>query len=485
MTDMSLTAGFAPTTVAKNRNPARAITSVPPAKEAIKPLFERRRASTVLPMPLTTMEELMLLNDRPSYPNLMFFRTVFSGQLERRAFDIALKTAMDRHPFFRAIVKQNTAGRWEWVGVPQVQPLVVWAAATEMLPPLTWLNLRGEVGFRVHVVIDAAGNRSSILFQIHHSVCDGVGAYTFIGDFLVAYALEMGAAADVAKFSELDAGTLSDRDRFEPTFAEFLKKRLMMVVRRVCSFLMRQPSPLIPHVARANYSTVPIGLPGLLAHHFRREETMRLSEAAKASGVTLNDLLISKLFLALQSWRGERGLNNGSEWLRIMIPMNLRQHKHRFLPACNVVSWVFIDRRGNPGDQPDRLLRSVHDEMQMIKDNELGLTLILGLQMRRYLPGGLVAAARGEKCHASAILSNVGRAFPGISLPRQDDHLVAGNLVLEQFEAYAPIRPHTSASFDVGIYAGQLYVTMHFDPAVIDAMAAKKLLYAFVDQLHL
>src|SRR5208282_2207194 len=202
----------------------------------------------ILPMPLTIMEELLLHSDRPSYPNLIFARTVFSGQLDRGAFDIALKTAVGRHPLFRAIVRQDTAGCWEWVGVPQVQPVVVWGAvpAAETLPPVTWLNLRREVGFRAHVVIDAAANRSTILFQIHHSVCDAAGAYTFIGDFLVAYALEMGAAADLAKFSKLDEGMLSGRGRFEQTFAKFLKRRLMQDLRQVCSFLMHQPCPLIP-----------------------------------------------------------------------------------------------------------------------------------------------------------------------------------------------------------------------------------------------
>jgi hypothetical protein len=67
----------------------------------------------VFPMSLTIMEEFLLLEDRPSCPNLMFFRTVFSGQVDRRAFDAALKRAVGRHPFFRAIVEQNTAGRFE------------------------------------------------------------------------------------------------------------------------------------------------------------------------------------------------------------------------------------------------------------------------------------------------------------------------------------------------------------------------------------
>jgi hypothetical protein len=446
--------------------------------------FESGGASMILPMPLTIMEELFLLEDRPSYPSLIFARAVFSGQLDRRAFDIALKAAVERHPFFRAIVKQNPAGCWEWVEAPQA-PDVVWGAvsATEALPPVTWLNLRREVGLRVRVAIDAAANRSTILFQIHHSVCDAQGAYTFIGDFLVAYALEMGAAADLAKFAELDEGMLSGRGRFKLTFAKLLKRRLMVALHGVGLYFMHQPCPLIPHVARASYATLPMGYPGLLAHHFHREETIRLSEVAKAHDVALNDLLIRDLFLALLSWRRERGLNNGNEWLRIMIPMNLRQGKDRFLPACNLMSFALIDRRASAGDQPDQLLRSFHDVMQMIKKTDLGLNFIFGLQVRRYLPGGLVAATRGERCLVSTIFSNVGQAFPRIKLPRQDGHLVAGNLVLEQFEGYTPIRPYMSASFLVGLYAEQLYATMHFDPAVIDDVTGKKVLYAFVNQI--
>ena len=440
----------------------------------------------VFPMPLTIMEEFLLLEDRPSCPNLMFFRTVFSGQVDRHAFDAALKRAVGRHPFFRAIVKQNTAGRWEWVEVTQAQPDVIWGAvpATEVLPPLTWLNLRREVGLRVRVTIDAAVNTSTILFQIHHSVCDGIGADTFIGDFLVAYALEMGAAADLAKFAELNEGTLSERGRFELTFAKFLKRRLMVALRRVCSFPMHQPCPLIPYGARPSYSTLLGGHPGLLAHHFHREEASKLKDVAKASGVTLNDLLICDLFLAVQRWQREQGLNNSNEWLRIMIPMNLRQRMHALLPACNVVSSIFINRRGNAGDQPDRLLRSIHDEMQMIKDNNLGLTFVFSLQVRRCLPGGWRRLRAARKCAVSTILSNLGRAFPRVSLPRQGGHLVAGNLCLEQFEAYVPIQPYTDAAFGIGLYAERLYTTMHFDPAVIDAKAADKLLSAFVNQIR-
>ena len=94
-----------------------------------------------------------------------------------------------------------------------------------------------------------------------------------------------------------------------------------------------------------------------------------------------------------------------------------------------------------------------------------------------------MAATRGERCLVSTIFSNVGQAFPRIKLPRQDGHLVAGNLVLEQFEGYTPIRPYMSASFLVGLYAEQLYATMHFDPAVIDDVTGKKVLYAFVNQI--
>jgi hypothetical protein len=438
-----------------------------------------------LSFPLTTMEEFLYWEDRPSYPWSCFIRLGFAGRLDRKAFDAALQVVLPRHPMLTAKVKDAGLRGLRWTVVDKPSPLIVWETAPlgDGLPLATHLDLRQEIGIRFHVRLDESA--SDLTIQFHHSCCDGAGIALFIRELLVAYAVAFGAKAK-RELPELDPALLAGRGRFGLTFGKLLRMapkqaRGLLGVRQ---FLMRKPAPIIPHQAVSNDGPVPANYPATLHHVFDLETTGALRKAAARRGVTPNDILTRDLFLALGDWRTKQELDGDGQWLRMMIPMNLRNTSDRLMPAADVVSSVFLDRRQSDFAAPDRLLQSIHEEMDLIKRLELGFTFIFSTAICRRLPGGLKRQIRADKCTISCIFTNLGTPFAHVPLPQQDRFIVAGNVTMVDVDVVAPVRPYSCATVAAWLYAHKLHLTLHYDPRPLSAAQAANLLSTFVRNVH-
>jgi hypothetical protein len=249
-------------------------------------------------------------------------------------------------------------------------------------------------------------------------------------------------------------------------------------------FLMRKPAPIIPHRACHNDSPLPKNYPAVVHHIFDREATAGLRKAAMRQGVTSNDLLARDLFLALAEWRLRRNIEDDGSWLRMMIPMNLRTTEDRLLPAANMVSSVFLDRRGPDFADPDRLLSGIHEEMDLIKRLRLGFTFIFSTAMCRWFPGGLEKQVRADKCTISCIFTNMGTPLAHVPLEHRDECIVAGDVTLEDAIWVAPLRPYSCVTILVALYARKLSVALHYDPRPLTDEQANDLLETYVRRIH-
>ena len=153
------------------------------------------------------------------------------------------------------------------------------------------------------------------------------------------------------------------------------------------------------------------------------------------------------------------------------------------MPAANMVSSVFLDRRGPDFDDPEALLRGIHEEMNLIKRLRLGFTFIFSTAICRRLPGGLEKRIRADKCTISCILTNVGAPFAHIPLDRRGECVIAGNVTLEDLQIAVPVRPYSCVTFAVALYARRLGVTLHYDPRPLSADQATDLLETYVRQI--
>ena len=429
----------------------------------------------VLPLPFVPFESYMLADDRPAYPMNMVMRLRFSGQFDRATLETAMSTAVSRHPLLAAVAHRSGC-RWIWRPAER-PPTIRWldALPAESLPRLAPLDVRVEAGLRV-VSCEGVG-RTDLTIQIHHACCDGLGLLRFVEELLVSYAKICGAAPDSA-LRVLCPEQLHGRGRFGLTAGKLLrmlpKQTLGLLGAR--QFLMRTPEPLIPHRSQPDDAPVPADYPASLTRRLTRTESAGLVAAARRLGVTTNDLLVRDFFLSVKDLRRRTGADPRG-WLRLTVPMNLRTIADRRLPAANVVSMVFLDRRARDMEDPQRLLDSIHQEMSLIKRLQLGLTFVLSLQVCRWLPGGLHRMTRANRCAATAVLTNLGAVLDRCPLPYEDGRLVAGEAVLQSLEGLAPLRPLTCAALVLLVYAGHLHITLHYDSRVLTATEARE----FVD----
>jgi hypothetical protein len=439
-----------------------------------------------LSLPLTTMEEFFFWEDRPAYPCSCFARLRFSGCLDRAAFQAAVRTVVSRHPLFAAKIEADRRGRLRWAGVEDPQPRIEWESAPTggPIPRGTRLDLRQEIGLRCFVRTNET--HSDVTLQFHHACSDGAGFTLFMRELLVAYALVYGNAPRRAYLADLDLGLLAGRGRFGLTFGKLLRMmpQQMVGLAGARQFLMRKPAPIVPHRAAPSDGPLPEQYPAMVHCAFDRETTAKLRMAAVRQGVTYNDLLARDLFLAISEWRVRQKIDDDGGWLRMMIPVNVRSGDDRLMPAANIVSNVFLDRRKPDFADPERLLRGIHEEMDLIKRLRLGFTFIFGTALCRRFFGGLEKQVRADKCAVSCVFTNVGTMLAHVPLQRRDDLIVAGNVTLDGLDIVVPFQPYSCVTVAVAVYAHRLGITMHYDPRPITAEQAGELMETFVRRVR-
>ena len=201
--------------------------------------------------------------------------------------------------------------------------------------------------------------------------------------------------------------------------------------------------------------------------------------------MTVNDWLLRDFFVAVDDFRTRHQATAAGEWIRFSVPMNLRQAADSRMPAANVVSMVFLDRNPAQIADPGGLLRSIHAEMDLIRRRQLGLIFVLSLWVLRAAAGtdwrGRVNQGR---CEATCVLSNLGRAMADSPLPRRNEKIVAGNVVLEGIDFFAPVRDGTAVTVALVFYAGGLQVCMQYDSRRITEAQADDLMATYLRKIR-
>jgi len=437
-------------------------------------------------LPFTTLEEWLFWEDRPAYPWSCFSRLHFTGQLDRAAFEKAVREVLKRHPLLSAKARIRNRMHLEWVVENDPQPVIVWRSGPVggPFPAATPVNLLQEIGIRFHVVSD--GQACDLILQFHHACCDGIGFLAFLDDLLIAYTLALGGAPPDLRLPALEPERLTSRHKLGLTFGKMLRMAPghALGLKGAARFILRSPAPIVPHQPDDDDGPLPPEYPAVLSGVLDRGELSHLRKVAARHGAWLNDLLARELFLVIADWRTRWNIPGDDDWLRVMIPMNLRTPADSGLPAASLASFVCMDRRRQDFADPERLLRGIHEQMSVVLDRQLGLTFVYSCRLLNLIPGRLKAHIRRPRCQVSTVLTNLGKVFVHSPLPRKAGRLVAGNVTLEGCDSVAPIRPHTCATFAATTYANRLTITLHYDPRPLAQDQAADLLETFLGRLR-
>lgn len=466
-------------------------------------------------LPISAFEELMLSQDSYLFPCVIMFRLELQGTIERGLLEKALQISSRKHLMLQARLERRWRG-CGWIfpnlrhqrdgscgkdgACPEVQdsqsqrlPFYWHWGRAAGCPQVRSMDLFREDGIRVDVFFDPASEdtargQATLFFQVHHALADGMGCLEFLYDMLDVYnnLLKRSSVPVIAG----DPCLLKHRYDFGLTFRKLLSlvPQQWIGLAGVRQFLARRPVVLGERVHSSEVSSCPASRPShpamevgqdargitvsSLTLRLNPNQTLRLRAQARRAGVTTNDLLATAVFRACDSlcqrenWAGEK------EWLRMMVPVNLRRaERDQSLSACNMVSCVFLDRQRSQIREPDKLLTSVHREMQLIKDNDLSLIFIFSLWLRKKLLFfSLPSPPKSSSSHTKQspttfVFSNLGR-LPTFrhEVSNEEEAGRQEPITMLEVEAIAPLAPSVRIAFVALEYDGALCFSIRYDP---------------------
>jgi len=429
----------------------------------------------------------MFVDDRPRYPMTFIVQLELSGQIQAQAFNHAMELALQRHPLLTSIIGPGKRGKDCWIAAPELKPFVHWdnIDAPIEFPSGEYLDLRSEVGLRIFVRHD--DQKAIVTTQFHHSTCDGIGAYQFLGDLLYYYA-QRTSDDDLAPLAELDLKRLKERGKvsYNPNDFRLPNGKHQRSWDEALRHLIRPNAALKASTRKPKTFRRPF--PGIQSYTFEKSDFKELRLVAQSRGQIINDMLLEKLFETLHDWNRKHGTWPLRKNVAVMMPLNLREPSDSDLSACNVVAQAFVRRTMDQVQNKEKFRHDLGDELRQIKHSRHKTRFMHMLVAgQHFYPSLLKASLKWKHSLATAILSNTGdptRQFYA-DLPRKKGVVQVGNLSLDGISGVPPLRPGTNATISIFTYRRELKICMRCDPNQFSEQDTDSLLNQFVENLKL
>lgn len=443
------------------------------------------RSGRIFPLYLTPFESFMMLDDTEAFPMAFVVQMSFEGELCQDSFRAAVGKALDRHPLLRAIVQPRKQNRDCWVECKD--PWEVDFGDVD--DPIEFedgesIDLRKHVGIRMWVRSNEEGG--VITAQFHHSTCDGIGSYQFLGDALWFYA-EQVDDTDLPELPELDKQELRNRLRatYNPDHYKVSGDRFKTEWMNSIRWYFTQVNRLLVPKRTKGVPIKRQAFPGIQSIEFDKAWYRKFRKVAQTLALTSNELLLEKMFLTLEQWNKEHG-SSGLGQLCVMVPLDLRESKNETLPAANVVTYAFVRAKQSLLKNTEAFRDLIRNEMIRIKNTRHTCTftnMIVGFVR---FPRVMRFVVKFPKSLATATLSNTGdpsRRFH-VDFPKDGDRVRCGNLRLTGFSGVPPMRANTRATTSVFTYRRGLKVCMRCDPTRLTEEDTKSILAILEDKLR-
>tara|TARA_R110002049_G_scaffold27321_2_gene94015 strand:- start:87619 stop:89007 length:1389 start_codon:yes stop_codon:yes gene_type:complete len=435
----------------------------------------------VFPLSLAPIDWFFYRDDCSQYPMVFYVDLDFSGRLDHERMAIALTEAIYRHPLMYAIVQPGRRNRPSWVLAPERLPKIDWGP---MGTPLDTggsdsIDITQVPGLRVWA--RESETSTKVTMQFHHATCDGTGAYRFIGDLLGCYIRQLPSCADKVEMGTFDAKQLRLRPskmRSLTAGASFMQAMKCGVQQGWKTFGARITALRAPK-ARPDGAS----FPGIITHEFSGDDQKKLRNVATELGVTMNDLLIWKLFQAIGVWNGSMG--EGRK-LRMLVPSDMRAGDDFEQPACNMTAYTFLTHNAGELANAEQLLASIRQDTLQIKHGNLQQQFIDGLTSAMSNPNFLTFLLRRNFCLATCVLSNAGDPAKRFTcrLPKTRGKVSCDDFTLEAITGVPPLRRNTRSTLSVSSYGRKLIFSMRCDPHRFSQADTTALLDVFCDQLR-
>lgn len=427
----------------------------------------------------------------------------FSGRLDRERLEKAIHETAERSQIGErcAVCRRNGTLDWSEKEIPVGIRYFHGAPTPETLPDSA-ISITRESGLRFWIYDEPEEDRFQLWFQFHHLTTDALGSFLFLDEIFERYAGLAVSHADVPDGNGIAAALC-------PEFSGVLRKTVWKQLGTALgSFLCRgRFTSAMPLELRENAANGKTQIPGLISsrnasdagaetelpvlfHAFSRQETQEFLGAARAEGVSLNDLLLASVFRA--AWRLQENFSPKTKRkaVQIAIPVSLRKPSQNF-PLRNLVSVVFLTenlrnwrsryfhsgtvsrnaKNVSETEQSRRFLHEIRGQMLRSHAEKRAELLLLELKWLCALRfggdhrWGMKWFLRRKTPLATLVFSNLGVLFRDSRLPRTEDgRLCVGNLTLDEIRLASPRTVDAALTIALGTYAGRMTFGINHDP---------------------
>ena len=429
------------------------------------------------PLKPVAIERYHLLDTHERYPNCIFGRFNFSGEINLDAAREAFELLADQHPLAQCTYDQKS-DRWVW----QEDRDEAFHESDCWPPEAADFDIEQKIGNRFSFYV-SDGN-TYLQTQTHHALLDGLAGVSCVSDWLVHYA-RLVTGDNIGRIRELDQNRLKQRGKLNLLKREMLLKFPLQSIALfgAVKFMFRKVSPITDDSSSMGSENDRKQFPTMLSHVIDPTGTKRLKQKAKDLNASVVEILLAEWFIAQVEWRKKHALHKDRDWIRTLVPLNIRTKDDLKLSACNRVSMIQLDRMSRELNEYQSLVGGIKREMGAIRQWKLDRTFLLAIKMLSWLPGLLKRTLKSDVCRATSVLSSLGDPFKPSRLPTENGKVRAGNLLLDRFDLAAPVRPKTAVSIATSRYAHSLQFTMHYDYQVLSEQQATELFNEFICRL--
>lgn len=452
------------------------------------------------PVALNSIESFHADAGTAAHPNVMVGRVSYDGfvdvDLARQAWYFCL--SRQQFALWKAVCEN---GRWslrDINGPEEVEALL--DASFQVVDVDRWeedplerkvpcINEIGVPDFHIgtgapyglYCIRSQKDNKTEVFLTAQHALADGLASISFVRQWMQCYDNLVGGRPLEKGLPTLDFERWLNRDHLGLLSWKYLKLIPVQVVglfgatkfvfRKFCIFGRTKIEPRGIAVS-----------PGVIGKCIEADEYQRLKNLARDNDVSENSVVIAILFRMLESARtSDRFSVNDAKWLRLILPMNVREYADRRIPSANRTSIVQLDRRDCISCEFLDLAKTVNHEVEVIANWKLDRVFLIALRVASLSKSWLKRIASNQKSRGSAVFANLAEPFKS---SRHCDFVRVGNLVRTSFDLSGPIRAGTPLNFSWQRFRtsdGQIVgrVTLHFDQAVVSKADAEWVLSQF------
>ncbi|MEZ6062239.1 MAG: condensation domain-containing protein [Planctomycetaceae bacterium] len=463
-------------------------TTNPTSHSAPAPSGQRSRELSAS-LPATVFERFVLNSE--DHAHRMIIRVVLrlTGETDSKALTAAWNEAVIRHPLLMSRISVRD-GVPCWVATDPPTLTVEYAersisdidhGAVGRMP------LSEQPGFAGRAIIGDDG--LLITLDVHHACSDGTGMRQLIAEWMHLYDCRVRGLE--SQLPPADPALLQARDEIVQTSGDSKNsvggwegiRNFLLTVRgrtvrpgsrlRAASGESAQLAAATCFVEAAVESAQL--LPGV--------EQACLRRTLKQFDVTLNDLLLACCMLTVSElWPNARR----SDRITILNPVDLRRPSDRFLSACNRFGVVFLRRKFSHCGDPVGLLRGLHDEMTYIKNKQVAVEFLKGMQQLEKVPGGPGLFRRLGWFVPTLQFTCLGdiTRVPSRMFRTDDRWVYTGHLRFESATGIPPLPPGSPLSVAACLTGPRLTLGVRTSSDVISEAETQRILATLIGQLQ-